>query len=1558
VLSLTGTGSIPAAVAGVSGTCNITATVTSSTPNAYTVTLPQGFFTTGDGSNPPGGAGGLSATLSVTAPQAVTISLVTSRGTATTDGANVLNSLFTNVASDLTPAYYTRSRYRFTNPNPFPLTNVGLNFPYFGTRLNIIPNSFISGSAVTDNSAGLPVGGVAGCGGTLTVTPYTVNPPTATPLFAGSAPQPASPATLAGATIPANGTCEVSFLMRYDVTGTDAGLVLGGGTGGTTTTTISFPVGLLTSAEGVSNSAAAPTQNGSNSLQMVNPYVSGAPTSGYAGESTTIQLGLSSSNNAVPLTPVSPGLLWSVDDGITPQIPPAGIAGTGVCSGTLLTWDSVNRRIALNGTTPAGANCYFSVQFTSSYTGANAYADASVCSMPQGIDGVRGNADDAYVTLPSNSIKLKVTGRASNASLNADNCVTYRAVKASGPDANAVKIDARLLDYAGNPITQFPSGGDALVQLTLTASSAVTSYHLQTSAMDTAVINNNIRNADPALAYVPTATSSNCGPNATVTATPNDTSFSVSGIDIGAGASCTVTVPVVFSSATPRIVIRTCDAAGIIGASEVCSEGVSPTLTVSSVTGTYFSYTSQFIPAVADQATALAQGTIYRFTLNKNAGMPPVESFNASSNATPSPMAINLAYVSGVNYGLQATSVVTNTCNATIGGLGTGTLTINAGSTPDAQAQGKSYSAPAGKYDEAAFAASSCVIEVKVMPQTNAPLGGHTANGYTNSYVYTNNGANTGMGARQNPNTLTYTLVANPEPITISKSFAPSALSAGQSSVMTVELNNAAGTNVDLTGASVFDAYPPGLINAILGPLTIATTTGAPCTGTATAGAGSLNLTNATIPAGSICRIQANVQTTSAAGVTNTIAANSFVSDQGITNTGAASASLTMNQSIGPVLQFTPASVNFDPNGTTATTLNVAIVNSFGSVANNVTLSLSLPAGLSIIGTVTIPASNPPGCVLYPAGAGIVTSTIPASSTCMVEVPVRVEAAGIYDVTAVPNALTATVNGNPETNSSTVTATLTAAPAATVTVTKTVTGGTAAATGYTVTLTCGSGTFAVPVAVGTPGSQSVVAGDSCTSSETARPTAPSGYAWGTETITGGSFTTVAGAPVSVSVTNPLTPLAQPVNITSVFSPAMGGTPPAAALNCGAATVGGTYPNLTAPTGSSCTVSASGGTPPAGYTAGATTFAVTGASSGTTSFTVGAGTTTVTATTPLTGTTQTVTVTTAFSGGTGGTPPTATLTCTPAAGGAYPTYTASTGSNCTLTGVNGTAPAGYTLGAFTYGGPSMTAGGVFTMPAGGGTVTVTQALVSNTLRNVTLPTGADNVFSPSTVTGGALPAFAMTCSAAPTGTPPNLQAPEGATCTVTVSTGATAPAGYELQDAASAAAMLGTVVNGTGVTRSATGFAFTVPNTALALSASTLLRGLDQPVTVSGVTFDSTTIAVTTPPTITLDCGAATVSGAYPDYEVATGSVCTARISGGVAPAGYTFGDETFGGTGVDPATGAFTVAAGGLPDLSVKITLQPVAAGTTAIPTLDARALALLALLLAAVAAVTRRGRR
>lgn len=1573
-LTFSGTGTIPAASGPTLGTCAITATVTSSVVNPYSFTLPAGYFSTSDGGHPPGNA--LTASVTATAPAAVSVALHSTRGSATTPWpVPVVNSLFTPHAVDFTPALQTRFRVLFTNSNPIALTNVSFNFPDF-SPLAIIPNSLIPGSVVTDGSTGGLTSGAVACGGTLAVAPYTVTPPTPTGSITGLSP---TPATLSGATIPANGTCEVSFLVRWDIAPVANGVPTLGSGGNTLISSYNFAAGSLTSAEGITNSPATglpnvPPQQRTFAGYMRTAFPNGVATSGFAGDSTTVSLTFSSSGEISPMTPTGAGLLWQVDAGVEPVIPAAGLSSTNGNAGNCpklppSAWNASTRQISFTSTF-LGNTCTYAVPFTSSYAGPDAYVDAQVCALPNGPNGIAGDADDAYVTT-AGGLQIKVPGYWGP--LNSQNCVAYRAVKGAA-NPNAVQVGFELLDYAGNVVRNIRNGGNGMVQLTLTAPAGVSNYSLTTNP---SFSQNFLKNADSALSYVPAAATTCTG---ALSAPVNQSYFSIDGVNLAAGQSCTINVPVVYfaNSGMMQFSIQTCDAIGTVaGTANVCSAGINPPNTSS---GQNWTYTQSFTPAVADMASAPAQGTIYQFVLTKPEGLEPVEK---------AAFRLNLAGVSGIDYGLQATEIVTNTCNATIdtvsGGPGTALPNLTAFSvsnisTPESQMQaGAVYNSGAtGQFDPNAFKASTCTIALKLVPTTNLGMAGsETITGITSTTIYSSNGGNTLVGAINSPVSPSYARQGGPfSPLAISTSFSPSTILAGDTSTLTIILDNSTGNTIDLTNAALPNTYPAGLFNASPAGAALTTLSGKTCTGTVTAAdnGGSVALGNGYIPAGSKCAITVNVTTTNAGGVTNTIAGGTFGSDQHLGDSGATSASLVLSASIGPVLQFAPAALNYDPNDAAKNvgTLQLSIVNSFHSEAGGMAFTQLLPDGMTVNGAIT---ASGVGCSL-PLTGGSVGSTgfsvsggaVPADSTCALSIPVKVGAPGAYVASLASGALSSSVGSN----TSNASATLTAAAPATVSVAKQISGPAAGApaVGYGMTLTCansGGSPFMLNPTISTPATQLVQANDTCSVAETTVPTEEPGYQWSAPVAVSpsGDFSTASGGTTSVTVTNTVEAAAQAIKVAgSVFDPAAGGTAPQVSLTCGAAAVGGSYPNFTAPTGASCTLSAGGGTAPTGYTAGTTTFTATGSILSGNTFTVAAGTTTITATTPLVAQSQAINVTSSvFSPALGGTAPQVSLTCSAAAvGGSYPNFTAPTGASCTLNASGGTAPEGYTVGTTTFA-VSGASNGSTTFTVGAGTTMV--AATTQLVGKAQTATVTANAFSAAGAqpTGGTLPTVTLSCGAATaSGDKPSLaNVPTGTSCTVSAA-GATAPAGYTLGEIS---------FGGKGV--NAGSGAFTMPSDGVGdITVTTALKGESQNVRIGGAQFmwSNAPLIGGRLPDVTLDCGSSLVITVPPGSTsntlgVPTGTNCTLGTAGAVAPEGYELAppDEfvvTYQGKSLamhaksalalrdDPVAtndgNQFVVPAGDT-SITVRVPVRSLAQPVQ-VPLLDARSLALLALLL------------
>lgn len=196
-------------------------------------------------------------------------------------------------------------------------------------------------------------------------------------------------------------------------------------------------------------------------------------------------------------------------------------------------------------------------------------------------------------------------------------------------------------------------------------------------------------------------------------------------------------------------------------------------------------------------------------------------------------------------------------------------------------------------------ASGGCTIEVNV---TSTVSGGPYVNTIPAGALQTNLGNN---GAPTTAN-----LLVNPgQPPSVSKSFAPASIVAGQQSTLTISLGNGNADAATLT-ANLVDNLPAGVTvanpAAISGTCTLASVTAAPGASSVTYALG------AAIPAGG-CSIQVRVTSTVVATHTNTIPAGGLQTDVG-NNVVPATADLIVTSSAPGVIASIAGTVYHDRN--------------------------------------------------------------------------------------------------------------------------------------------------------------------------------------------------------------------------------------------------------------------------------------------------------------------------------------------------------------------------------------------------------------------------------------------------------------------------------------------------------------------------------------------------------------------------------------------------------------------------------------------------------------------
>ncbi len=310
--------------------------------------------------------------------------------------------------------------------------------------------------------------------------------------------------------------------------------------------------------------------------------------------------------------------------------------------------------------------------------------------------------------------------------------------------------------------------------------------------------------------------------------------------------------------------------------------------------------------------------------------------------------------------GLVVSGTAVNTCNGVVT-AGTSFVRLTGGSIP---------------------AHGSCTLTVHV----TATASGTYLNTLAANSLQTNHGGNT-QGTAANL-IVTGNGVGISAPV-LSKVFTPSTIFTGQSSHLTLMLNNPNSSIAHLT-SSLTDTLPVGLVSS-----GGATTT---CGGSVSAPAGSTKviLTGGSIPAQGSCSVQVNVLSVAAGCFENTIPAGSLKTDLG-SNTNTAVAMLNVNvpnpATPYPVKHFNP--IGIAPGGTSVLTI---------TLHNPLTVKATLtapfvdnfPAGLTVNGAASTTCG---GGILIGAGGTKVTLTggsIGPVGICTITVPVTSKIVGTY----------------------------------------------------------------------------------------------------------------------------------------------------------------------------------------------------------------------------------------------------------------------------------------------------------------------------------------------------------------------------------------------------------------------------------------------------------------------------------------------------------------------------------------------------------------------------------
>lgn len=263
-----------------------------------------------------------------------------------------------------------------------------------------------------------------------------------------------------------------------------------------------------------------------------------------------------------------------------------------------------------------------------------------------------------------------------------------------------------------------------------------------------------------------------------------------------------------------------------------------------------------------------------------------------------------------------------------------------------------------------------------------------------------------------------------PSGLTVAKATNPSTLTfPGEVSRLTITVT--AGTQpvsgLSLTDWFTDDGTAGGTPNGMLVASTpAASTTCSGATVSALTGATSVGLVGGSLAANTSCTITVNVTSSAVGGVTNLIPPGAISTDQGLSNAGQASTSLTTQGNVGITKQFIPDVIK--PGARSR--LRLTFYNPVSQPMSDLAVTDTLPAGVLIPAgpnsvtdctgaSITVPASNQ----VAVSGGSLPAASGGAAATCYAEIDVTAAAQGDYTNTISTGDLTGIIGGVPVNNS-------------------------------------------------------------------------------------------------------------------------------------------------------------------------------------------------------------------------------------------------------------------------------------------------------------------------------------------------------------------------------------------------------------------------------------------------------------------------------------------------------------------------------------------------------------
>ncbi|MBN9412008.1 MAG: DUF11 domain-containing protein [Burkholderiales bacterium] len=404
-----------------------------------------------------------------------------------------------------------------------------------------------------------------------------------------------------------------------------------------------------------------------------------------------------------------------------------------------------------------------------------------------------------------------------------------------------------------------------------------------------------------------------------------------------------------------------------VAPAEVCNTNNTPATTGS--VGAVLSLAKSFSPA-----GPLPEGTVSRVTLTlNNRSAQPLTGVTLGDNLP----------LSGINQ-----MRVANPANAATTCTGAPVITAVPGET-SVSMNGATVPARA---DGGLGALGTCTMVVDVV----AGAGTYPNIGTASGTATRSDGTSEGLPAVNSPQaTLVYNSV-----ISATKAFAPSSITSGGRSTVTIRLVNSGA--VALSGVAVNDPLPAGMVLA--DPPSAYTTCAGSTAITAAAGASSALLSGANVAGNGSCEFIFDVEATGSANWVNTIPAGNITAAGGITNQTPVSATLTYNPPSGLTVTKTsnPSTLTFPGQTSRLTITLTAGTQSVTGLAVTDYFTAdgtagAAPNGMAIAPTPSAATTCPGGVVTAAAGGtqvGLSIATLAAGTSCTLSVNVTSTAVG------------------------------------------------------------------------------------------------------------------------------------------------------------------------------------------------------------------------------------------------------------------------------------------------------------------------------------------------------------------------------------------------------------------------------------------------------------------------------------------------------------------------------------------------------------------------------------